>query len=187
VFFSRPRGASRYIPNTQEVVQDLAARLPQLNWSIIRGAAFLVANAQRFNAARVTLAAHGAGCMHVLFMKTDAVFVEIQCRVGINIFHYFELSRVAGVYHMFTAIKQMVLDGPGTHEFPIRLCGRIASVVKQWMAQERDIEGPIGSTAGQICKCRPERWDSAVPPNFTRASDERWRKKNKDLSSSFSA
>jgi hypothetical protein len=71
---------------------------------------------------------------------------------------------------MFSAIWKMPLYNPNLHEFPMRLCGRIASIAKQWMAQERGIKGPIGSTAEQICKCCLERWDPAMPPNFTRAT-----------------
>lgn len=163
IFFSRPRSASRYIPNTHAVVADLAGRLPHLNWSIIQSTSSIAEGARCFNPARVALAAHGAGCLHVTFMKIDAVFVEIQCRVGIDIFHYFELSRVAGVYHVFTAISEMRLHGPNTHEFPIALCGTLTRLVRLRMAQERPINGAIGNTAAQICTCTPEYWNAWLP------------------------
>jgi hypothetical protein len=77
----------------------------------------------------VLMAAHGAGCTFVLFMRERSVFIEIQAKTWWSIMAYFELSRIAALVHVFTAVPGVMIGSKNTPRFPLDLCDQLARVI----------------------------------------------------------
>jgi hypothetical protein len=79
-FVSRPMNASRHFPNTHDIVKRLEKGSNRMKWTVLEKVMTLIEGAREFRRMDVLMAAHGAGCTLVLFMRERSVFIEIQAK-----------------------------------------------------------------------------------------------------------
>jgi hypothetical protein len=65
---------------------------------------------------KVLMAAHGAGCTLVLFMREEC-FVEIQAKTWWSIMAEFKVSRVVGLVYTITAVPGLRIETKDTLRF----------------------------------------------------------------------
>jgi hypothetical protein len=84
VLISRPHNRARSILNEIDILNFLAREYPRIPLVIFYGNMSLVDTIVLFHSARVLVAPHGAGMVHLLWMRSGTAMVEISSRIEYN-------------------------------------------------------------------------------------------------------